>query len=205
MVETDVEFDPPIQSSLRMAEMMFELPDWIRAARQQWRWQGQVRPPFATAPGPGQRSVWDFPRPPRLVSDAREVVVRWGDVEVARSRRAVCVLETAHPPSVYLPWQDVARHLLEPASGSSFCEWKGPAQYWTLVQENRRLTRGAWSYPQPLAGAEVLAECVAFYPAALDCRVDGAAVTPQPGGMYGGWITPELVGPFKGDLGSDGW
>jgi uncharacterized protein (DUF427 family) len=193
------------RTSLRVAEPMNGLPDWIRAARQQWRWQGQVRPPFAPEPGPGQTSVWDFPRPPRLVSDAREVVVCWGDLEVARTRRAVLVLETAHPPSVYLPWADVARHLLEPATGSSFCEWKGPAQYWTLVQADRRLPRVAWSYPQPLAGAEALADCVSFYPAPLDCRVDGAAVAPQPGGFYGGWITPDLVGPFKGEPGSEAW
>jgi uncharacterized protein (DUF427 family) len=181
------------------------LPDWIRSARAHWRWRGQERPPFAAVPGPGQSSVWDFPRPPQLAPDTREVVVRWGGIEVARTRRAVRVLETSHPPSFYLPWADVARRLLQPASGGSFCEWKGPAQYWSLVDGERRLPGVAWSYPQPLAGAEALAACVAFYPAALDCTVDGAAVTAQPGGFYGGWITPELVGPFKGDPGSEGW
>ena len=184
---------------------MPDLPEWIRAARQQWRWQGQQRPPFAKAPGPGQVSVWDFPRPPCLAPDAREVIVRWGELEVARTRRAVRVLETAHPPSFYLPWDDVARHLLQPAGGGSFCEWKGPARYWNLVSEGRVLPGVAWSYPQPLAGAEALADCVAFYPAALDCRVDGAVVAPQVGGFYGGWITPDLAGPFKGDPGSEAW
>lgn len=181
------------------------LPDWARAAREQWQWRGQARPPFAVAPGPGQASVWDYPRPPRLAPDTREVVVRWGRLEVARTRRAVRVLETAHPPSFYLPWDDVARHLLEPASGASFCEWKGPAQYWTLVDGDRRLPGVAWSYPQPLASAEALAGCVAFYPAALDCFVDGMAVKPQPGGFYGGWITADLAGPFKGEPGSGNW
>jgi uncharacterized protein (DUF427 family) len=184
---------------------MATLPDGIESARAQWRWRGQARPPFAQTPAPGQTSVWDFPRPPRLAPDTREVVVHWGDVEVARTRNAVRVLETGHPPSFYLPWVDVTRHLLEPAPGDSFCEWKGPAQYWTLVRGDRRLPAVAWSYPQPLAGAEALAACVAFYPSALDCRVDGAVVTPQPGGFYGGWITPELAGPFKGAAGSAGW
>ena len=131
--------------------------------------------------------------------------MRWSEIEVARTRNAVLVLETSHPPSFYLPWADVARHLLQVAQGGSFCEWKGPARYWSLVSGERRLPNVAWSYPQPLAGAEALAECVAFYPAALECTVDGAAVTAQPGGFYGGWITPELVGPFKGDPGSEGW
>jgi uncharacterized protein (DUF427 family) len=185
--------------------MTAELPEWIRAAREHWRWQGQGRPPFAQPAAPGQVSVWDFPRPPRLVRDAREVVVRWGEIEVARTRRAVLVQETAHPPSFYLPWEDVAQALFRPAGGGSFCEWKGPARYWDLVSGNHELRAVAWSYPHPLAGAEALATSVALYAAPLDCRVDGALVVPQPGGFYGGWITPELVGPFKGAPGSESW
>jgi uncharacterized protein (DUF427 family) len=117
----------------------------------------------------------------------------------------VLVLGTAHPSSVYLPQDDVARHLFQPAAGGSSCEWKGPARYWNLVQGDRSLPGIAWSYPQPLAGAQALAHGVALYPAALDCRVDGAAVALQPCGFYGGWITPELVGLFKGEPGSEGW
>lgn len=177
----------------------------LKAARDQWHWRGQGRPPFATVPAPGQVSVWDFPRPPQLAADSREVVIRWGDVELARTRRAATALETAHPPSFYLPWSDVAREFFLPAPGASFCEWKGAAQYWSLVDGARRLVAVAWSYPQPLAGAEAIAECVALYPTALDCTVDGAPVRPQPGRFYGGWITPELVGPFKGEPGSEGW
>ena len=178
--------------------------DLIRA-REQWRWRGKDRPAFAAAAQAGQESVWDYPRPPRLEADAREVVIRWGDVEVARTRHAVRVLETAHPPSFYLPWSDVARHLFHQSPGSSLCEWKGPARYWSLSHGNRRLPSVAWSYPNPLPGAEVLADRVAFYPTQLECWVEGARVTPQPGGFYGGWITPELVGPFKGELGSSHW
>lgn len=84
------------------------LPAWLQAVRDHWEWRGQARPPFAVVPGPGQTSVWDFPRPPQLAPDPREVVIRWGEVEVARTRRAVRVLETSHPPSFYLPWADVA-------------------------------------------------------------------------------------------------
>ena len=183
---------------------MPELPD-LKRARAQWRWRGDDRPAFAIDPKPGQESVWDYPRPPRLSRDTREVVVRWGTIEVARTRRAIRVLETAHPPSFYLPWEDVAQHLFEQAPGSSVCEWKGPARYWSLVDGERRLRSAAWSYPQPLSGAEELATCVAFYAAALECRVDDALVRSQPGGFYGGWITSELVGPFKGEPGSTGW
>ena len=188
-----------------MARSADDLPEWARAARDRWRWRGQARPPFAVAPAPGQSSVWDHPRQPRIAPDEREVVIRWGDVEVARTRRALRVLETSHPPGFYLPWNDVVRHFLQPAAGSSFCEWKGPARYWTLVDGDRRLPGVAWSYPRPMAGAEALANCVSFYPRDLDCRVDGALVRPQPGGFYGGWITPELVGPFKGEPGSEAW
>ena len=181
------------------------IPDWLAAARAHWQWRGDKRPPFAVEPKSGQTSVWDFPRPPRLAPDEREVVVLWGSVEVARTRHAIRALETSHPPSFYLPWSDVDRRLLQPAAGSSMCEWKGAAQYWSLIDGDRRLEAVAWSYPHPLAGAEALADCVSFYPAALDCSVGGEPVLAQPGGFYGGWITPELVGPFKGERGSEGW
>ena len=138
-------------------------PDQLAQARAHWRWRGADRPPFAEAPAPGQTSVWDFPRPPELVHDAREIVVRWGALEVARTRGAWAVRETAHPPTFYLPLSDVDRSLLRPAGGGSFCEWKGPARYWDLADGARRLAKVAWSYPQPLAGAEPLSDCIAFY------------------------------------------
>lgn len=184
---------------------MSDVPEWAQQARDAWQWRGSTRPSFAVVPGPGQVSVWDFPRPPKLAFDSREVVVQWGDVEVARTSRAVLVLETSHPPTFYLPWSDVARHLFQAAPGGSVCEWKGPAKYWTLTKGSHSLPKVAWSYPEPMAGAEPISDCVAFYADSLQCTVGGEAVRPQPGGFYGGWITPELVGPFKGVAGSSGW
>ena len=174
-------------------------------ARAQWRWRGKVRPPFADTPAPGQVSVWDFPRPPALVRETRAIAVRWGDTLVAQTCHAWAVQETAHPPTFYLPLADVQSALLRPAGGGSMCEWKGLARYWDLVDGARALPRVAWSYPHPLAGAEPLAACIAFYAHELVCTVDGAQVSAQPGGLYGGWITPELCGPFKGEAGSSGW
>jgi len=184
---------------------MANASDHLQAMRAQWRWRGTERPAFATAPAEGQESVWDYPRPPAIVRDSREVTIHWGNRPIARTHHALRVLETAHPPCFYLPWEDVARDLFKLAPGASFCEWKGAAQYWSLVDAERSLPKVAWSYPTPLAGAESLADCVALYPAGLECRVGGALVRPQPGGFYGGWITPELVGPFKGEPGSGAW
>ena len=179
--------------------------DALERARAQRRWRGKGRPPFADVPEQGQVSVWDFPRPPQLVRDEREIVMRWGETLVARTCGAWAVRETSHPPTFYLPLADVEVALLRPAGGGSFCEWKGPAQYWDLVDGVRRLAKVAWSYPQPLAGAEQLSECIAFYAHDLECSVGGAKVLAQPGDFYGGWITPELTGPFKGAPGSSGW
>lgn len=184
---------------------MSELPSWLQIARDAWQWRGASRPNFAQLPGPGQVSVWDFPRPPQLVLDQREVIVRWGNVEVARTDHVVMVLETSHPPTFYLPWADVNQSLFQAAGGGSVCEWKGPAKYWSLVDGPRSLVKVAWSYPTPLPGAELLKDCVALYATSLQCTVGGQPVKPQSGGFYGGWITPELVGPFKGDPGSSGW
>jgi uncharacterized protein (DUF427 family) len=180
-------------------------PNELERARSQWHWRGQNRPPFADVPTQGQVSVWDFPRPPELVREAREIVVRWGETLVARTSGAWAVRETSHPPTFYLPMADVQVALLHSAGRGSFCEWKGPALYWDLTDGERRLPHVAWSYPQPLDGAEPLADCIAFYAHHLDCTVDGAKVTPQVGGFYGGWITPDLSGPFKGEQGRGGW
>jgi uncharacterized protein (DUF427 family) len=141
--------------------------------------------------------------------DLRQAREQWrwrgGETEIARTSHAIRVLETAHPPSFYLPRRDVALNLFHEAPGSSLCEWKGPARYWTLIDKGRRLPGAAWSYPNPLPGAEALADCVAFYASRLECWVAGARVLPQPGEFYGGWITPELTGLFKGEPGSASW
>lgn len=176
-----------------------------RAGPGGWRWFGAARPPFAVAPGPGQESVWDHPRPPRIVSDSRHVVVRAGEEGIADTRRALRVCETASPPTWYLPAADVRMELLQPAPGASHCEWKGTARYWSLRAPGLAVERCAWSYDEPSPAFAALRGRLAFYATLLDCRVDGAPVLPQPGRFYGGWITPELVGPFKGEPGSEGW
>jgi uncharacterized protein (DUF427 family) len=170
-----------------------------------WSNTGRQRPPFAIAPASGQESVWDYPRPPCLVADPREVVVRLGDVEIARTRRALRILETASPPTFYVPLADVPAQFLAPAAGTSWCEWKGEARYWSVVTPTGRVDRAAWSYPSARAEFAAIRDHVAFYPARLECTVNGERVRPQPGGFYGGWITNDVVGPFKGDPGTGGW
>ena len=128
------------------------------------RYDGRVRPPFAVEPGTGQESVWDYPRPPRLAAEPREVIVRVGTVIVGRSVNCLRVLETASPPTIYLPPGDVDRAHLEPSAGASMCEWKGEARYWTVVANGQRLSRVGWSYPHPFAEFEPLADFVALLP-----------------------------------------
>lgn len=184
---------------------MSSLPPWARSGRSGWRWTGEARPPFAERPGPGQESVWDYPRPPVIDPDPRHVLVRTGATVLADTRRAVRVLETASPPTFYLPPEDVATEHLERAAGSSRCEWKGEAVYWDVLLPGERLERVAWSYPEPFEEFQVIRDWLSFYPARVECRVGGHRVEPQPGRFYGGWVTPELVGPFKGEPGSGSW
>jgi uncharacterized protein (DUF427 family) len=133
-------------------------------------------------------------------------VVVVGGVEVCRTRRAVRVLETSHPPSWYLPCGDWAPGSLRPARGSSYCEFKGVATYLDLVGGDRVEAAAAWTYPDPAPGYEPLRGAVAVYPGRTDrCTVDGEVVRPQEGGFYGGWVTDDVVGPFKGAAGTRGW
>lgn len=157
-------------------------------------------------PGPGQESVWDYPRPPRLESVERRVKVVFGDVTVAYTSRPKRVLETSHPPVYYVPEEDVRMEHLRVAGGGSLCEWKGGASYYDLVTDEREEARAAWTYPDPEPGFEELAGHIAFYPSLMDnCWVDGEKVEAQEGDFYGGWITSDIVGPFKGAPGTAGW
>jgi len=127
-------------------------------------------------------------------------------VTVADTTRAFRVLETSHPPTYYVPAGDVLMELLEPTPRRSFCEFKGTAHYLTLRVADRVAEDCAWSYSEPIAGFRALEDHLAFYPARVDeCRVDEEVVKPQPGGFYGGWVTSDLRGPFKGEPGTEGW
>ena len=155
---------------------------------------------------PGQESVWAFPRPAVVEACARHIRIQHAGVVIADSRRSVRTLETSHPPSYYLPPQDVAMTQLRPSPRRSLCEWKGQAVYFDLVLDGIVLPEIVWSYPRPTPAFQALAGYLAFYAAPLDlCEVDGERVTPQPGGFYGGWITSHVAGPFKGGPGSLGW
>ncbi len=157
-------------------------------------------------PGPGQLSVWDFPRPPALVQWHEHVVVTFAGVVVAETNEAWCVLETSHPPTYYLPPDAFPPGGTRSADGTTFCEWKGVASYLDVVAGEWVAPRAAWTYPTPTESFAVLRDHVAIYPAAMDsCTVDGHPVLPQPGGFYGGWVTPRVVGPFKGTPGTQGW
>lgn len=151
-------------------------------------------------------SVWDYPRPPRVEPDNRTVRVVHRDFVIAESANAVRVLETSHPPAFYLPPEDVNMEYLTPGRGRSICEWKGNAVYWDLTVGSDTVPNAAWSYPEPLSAYATLAGWFSFYPGRVDeCTVAGEAVTPQEGGFYGGWITSEIEGPFKGAPGTSGW
>ncbi len=157
-------------------------------------------------PASGQESVWDYPRPPRLERTAKRIVVEFGGQTIADSSGAYRVLETSHPPVYYIPPEDIRTEFIRPASGRSFCEWKGSARYYSVQVGDRIAERAAWCYPQPTAGFVAIENYVAFYAQKMDrCWVDGEEVLPQPGEFYGGWITCDVVGPFKGEPGSQGW
>jgi uncharacterized protein (DUF427 family) len=156
--------------------------------------------------GPGQESVWDYPRPPRLEPTSARLVVVLGGAIVADTTRAYRVLETSHPPNYYFPRADIGPGMLLDAERESFCEWKGRAHYLTVVGGDRVEADAAWTYDTPNAAFAEIAGYVAFYADRMDeCTVDCEVVTPQPGDFYGGWITANIVGPFKGGPGTRGW
>jgi len=158
-------------------------------------------------PGPGQESVWSYPRPPRVEPVAERIRVAVGGVVIADTVRAMRVLETSHPPTYYVPRDDVRSDLLRRSATTSVCEWKGPATYWSLGGDGvPTIPDVAWSYETPAPGFEAIRGSLAFYATKVDeAWVGDERAAPQPGGFYGGWMTSRVVGPFKGEPGSWGW
>jgi uncharacterized protein (DUF427 family) len=169
-----------------------------------WNYRGKQRPQFADPTGPGQESVWDYPRPPALVACEKLIKVKYGDRIIGRSDRCLRILETASPPTYYLPPDDIDMRQVQPTSGSSFCEWKGSAQYWSLAQAPDKPPVG-WSYPHPNPAFKAIENWLCFYPSRVSCFIDGEIVRAQASEFYGGWITDEIIGPFKGDPGTGHW
>jgi len=155
---------------------------------------------------PGQESVWDYPRPPRLEPVTKRLRVVFNAVTVADTTRGKRVLETSHPPVYYVPPDDVRFEYMRVASGGSFCEWKGQARYFTIDVNGTSVERAAWSFPKPTAAFIGIRDHVAFYCHLMDaCFVGDEQARPQPGSFYGGWVTDDIVGPFKGEAGTAGW
>jgi uncharacterized protein (DUF427 family) len=153
-----------------------------------------------------KESVWDYPRPPRLELTGRLLRVEFAGEIIAQTRLAYRVLETSHPPTYYIPPADIQRHFLSASNHRTFCEFKGQAYYWTLIVGERRSENAGWYYPNPTASFIPIRDYIAFYPSRVDaCHVDNQKVTPQDGDFYGGWITPDIIGPFKGKAGTAGW
>jgi uncharacterized protein (DUF427 family) len=169
-----------------------------------WNHNGQQRPDFALPPDEQQESVWDYPRPPALLECGQLVEVKTGNTTIASSTRSMRVLETASPPTVYIPPDDIALEQLIRVRGNSFCEWKGAADYWALAEGNNAQAIG-WSHPNPKPAFAAIRDWLCFYPGRTQCYIDGERVRPQEGGFYGGWVTSNIVGPWKGPPNTGHW
>ncbi|MCA6075633.1 DUF427 domain-containing protein [Fulvivirga sedimenti] len=162
--------------------------------------------PKPVKPKGGQESVWDYPRPPKLEEVTKTIEVYFNGVLLVRSARTYRVLETSHPPVYYIPQDDVAMEYLVPSDRTTYCEWKGRGRYFSVQVGDRMEQDAAWYYSDPIGRFGPIKNYLAFYAHKMDkCLVDGEVVTPQPGNFYGGWITKDVVGPFKGVEGSFGW
>ena len=165
-----------------------------------------LRHPKAIEPGPGQESVWDYPRPPRIEPVCEPLKVVFAGQIIAQTTAGFRVLETSHPPVYYLPPSAVSAGVLHKFPGSSYCEFKGAAAYWSINLDGQTVEHAAWSYPNPTTSFAALADYLAFYASKVDqCWVGDDLVDAQEGDFYGGWITDKVVGPFKGAPGTRFW
>jgi len=179
---------------------LLEETEEILAARAKWQFTGKTRPEFAETPGVNQESVWDYPRPPVIEDVNKHLEVRHNSQVIAATTSGKRVLETAGAPAYYFHSKDINRKLGEARDIVSTCEWKGLAQAITI--DGAEI---GWRYVQMFPAFKELYLWMSFYPSKVDCYLDNQLVQAQPGGYYGGWVTNDLVGPIKGNPGSQGW
>ena len=171
-----------------------------------WRNFKRQRPVEIVTPGPGQESVWDYPRPPAVQGEKKRIRVEFEGEIIADTTKALRVVETAGAPVYYIPPQNVNLQYLITTEQTSFCEWKGTAKYWSVQVNDRIAENAAWGYLNPSDGYEAIKGYLAFYAQKMDaCYVGEEKAKPQPGMFYGGWVTPNIVGPIKGEPGSEAW
>lgn len=165
-----------------------------------------MKRPIQIKPKKGQESVWDYPRPPKLEKVKKTIQIYFNDQLLVQTTNAYRVLETSHPPVYYIPPNDIKKEFLLHSDRTTYCEWKGAGSYYHVSVNGQVAKDAAWYYDQPKKGFEAIKGYPAFYAQFMDkCLIDGIQVEPQPGGFYGGWVTPETVGPFKGEEGTWGW
>lgn len=162
--------------------------------------------PQPIPPKPGQESVWDYPRPPRVEDTTKHIQIIFNGETIADTFRAKRALETSHPPNYYIPIEDIKMEYLTKSVHKTYCEWRGSASYYNLTVGSQTVPNVAWYYEEIFREYEQLKNHLGFYPRSMDaCYVDGEKVTPQAGDFYAGWITSDIVGPFKGEPGTRGW
>jgi uncharacterized protein (DUF427 family) len=168
--------------------------------------EGACRMTGRIPPQRGQESAWDYPRPPRVEKTGRHVVVMFGGLAVADTHSAVRLLEKTNPPVYYIPPQHVRLELMTLNRHHTQSEVLGAASYYDLSLDGRVARNAAWVYTDPLPGYEDIRGRIAFFAGRIDeALVDGERAVPQPGGFGRGWITSDVVGPFKGEPGSWDW
>ena len=154
----------------------------------------------------GQEWVWDYPRPPKLELFHSRIEIEFNGIRLVEADQAWRLLETSHPPVYYIAPEYVKMEYLKPAGYASYCEWKGTASYYNISVAEKEVANAVWTYPKPIMAFKPIKNHFAFYAHFMDfCTVNGESVTPQPGKFYGGWITSNIIGPFKGEPGSRGW
>lgn len=161
--------------------------------------------PEPQKPTPGQESVWDYPRPPHAERSQELVKVVFEGQTIAETSQSVRIMETSLAPSYYIPPEDVNLEYLRPRDRTTWCEWKGRARYYDVVVREAVAANAGWAYPDPTSPYEQIRDYLSFYPSRVECYVDGELAEPQPGGFYGGWVTSKVVGPFKGEPGTEYW
>jgi uncharacterized protein (DUF427 family) len=109
--------------------------------------------------------------PITITPTGKHVTVRVNGDVIAETDAALTLQESTYPAVQYVPLADVVGSVLLRSDNTTYCPYKGEANYYHVTTGGSTVDDAIWTYEQPYAAVDEIADHVAFYPNKADITV----------------------------------
>lgn len=99
------------------------------------------------------------------------VSVTAGTLTIAETPAALTLTEASYAPVQYVPRGDVDMTLLERSQHTTYCPYKGEANYYSIPDLGDHGLNSVWTYETPFEAVGEIAGYLAFYPDRVSIKV----------------------------------